>query len=231
LTRAQETQVSLRKQLARALLDHHEWVAASQPLLELVRATPKDSEIHVMLGTVYREQGLYEEGLAEYQRALDLDSRSAEAYDARGILREVRGDVGDESLADFQRAISLDPHRAAYYNNLGFALYLRGRTLDAVKAFRESLREDPSVRRAHNNLGFAYGQLGHYGRAKAEFQRGGSEAVAENNLGVTLEQNKSKDACEHFQAAAALDEKLDAARANADRTCSHNPPVAGATPP
>jgi Flp pilus assembly protein TadD len=216
--------LSLRKQLARELIAHREWAAASKPLLELVRLTPGDFEVREMLASAYREQGLYEEAMSEYDEAIALEPRYAPAYGGRGVLREVRGDTGDETLKDFEKAISLDPTNPVHHNNLGFALYLRGRHTDAIKAYRGGLRNDPTARRIHNNLGFAYGQLGHYQRARTEFERGGSPAVAANNLGQVLEQGgELKEACTRYQTAVLLDQKLEAATTNAARTCAGQP--------
>ncbi len=221
---------TLRKQLARSLLNRHEWATASRPLLEEARLNPGDPEVHVLLAAVYREQGLYEESMTEYATALTLAPQSAEAYAGRGILRDVQGQFGEEALADFGRAIALEPRNPAHYNNLGFALYLRGRTIESVVALRQSLREDPAGRRAHNNLGFAYGQLGHYSRARREFERGGGTATVENNLGVVLEETSPREACDYFQTAAARDPKLEAPRTNIARACSSSTSPKGSPP-
>lgn len=212
--------VTLRKQLGRSLIEHREWQAATQPLLELEQMAPRDVEVHILLGTVYREQGLYEEAEAQFNRAIELDPRWGDAYGGRGLVREERRDEGDAAIDDFKKATALAPGNPTHYNNLGFALYVRGRYEDAVRALREGLRHNPSSRRMRNNLGFVYGRLGLYNRAMHEFERGGSKAEAESNLGFVFEQAGDHDAaCERYQEAVRLDPTLAAAASNAEHAC------------
>jgi Flp pilus assembly protein TadD len=216
---------NLHKQLARALLAHREWAAATEPLLELQARRPRDAEVQALLGVAYREQGLFEQADAAFTIAIRLDPRRAEAYAGRGILRDVRGEAGDAALDDFRQAIKLDPNQAGYYNNLGFALYVRGRYEEALQPLREGLRHDPSVRRMRNNLGFVYGRLGALNRAKREFEHVGDRATVENNLGLVHEQaGELAAACDCYHEAVRLDPLLNIASVNAARACATGGP-------
>jgi Flp pilus assembly protein TadD len=216
----QVDRVRLRKQLAASLVEHHEWAAATQTLNELTVLVPRDASVRVMLGTCYREEGLYEDAERELNRAIALEPRFGDAYGGRGLTREERRDEGDASLEDFKRAIALSPENPANYNNLGFALYVRGRYEDAVRALREGLRRAPANRRLRNNLGFVYGRLGFFNRAMREFERGGSRAEAESNLGLVFEQSGDPtEACNRYREAQRIDPTLAAAAANLEHAC------------
>src|SRR5207245_2011919 len=116
--------------------------------------------------------------------------------------------------------IDLVPEEAAYHNNLGFALYLRGRYIEAELALQEGLRHDPLSRRMRNNLGFVYGRLGQYARAKREFEHGGSADEVENNLGYMHEQAAEyAAACASYEEALAKNPGLKKAEENRDRAC------------
>lgn len=211
---------ALRKQLAYSLAAHREWAAASRPLLELRAERPNDPEIHTLLGTVYREQGLFEQAEISYQRAINLNAKSAKAHVGLGILREVRGDRGDAAVESFRTAISLVPEDAGYHNNLGFALFVRGRYGEAERELQEALRYDPLSRRTRNNLGFVYARLRQFDRAKREFEHGGSEDEVQNNLGYMYEQAGDKaSACAHYREAAAQNPLLRTATVNVHRVC------------
>jgi Flp pilus assembly protein TadD len=211
---------ALRKQLARSLMAYREWSSASKPLRELVQMQPKDPEVHAMLGHVYREQGLYDQAEAEYRAALALDGKQAEAYGGLGLVADLRGDAGDGAVEALQKAVELQPDNAAFRNNLGFAFYVRGRYREAEAAYHEALRRDPTLRRIRNNLGFVYARLGDFHRAQREFERGGSPAAAENNLGFAFEQaGKLAAACESYHEAERRDPRLKSAAVNADRIC------------
>jgi Flp pilus assembly protein TadD len=212
--------VALRKQWARTLIGHREWEAATQPLLELAGLAPRDAEVHTMLGTVYREQGLYEEAEQQFDRAIALEPRLGDAWGGRGLTREERRDEGDGSIEDLKKAIVLTPANPAHYNNLGFAYYVRGKYEDAVRVLREGLRHSPTSRRMRNNLGFVYGRLGLYNRAKREFERGGTPAEAESNLGFVYETAGERDnACERYREALRIDPTLAAASTNLEHAC------------
>jgi Flp pilus assembly protein TadD len=212
--------VQLKKKLAVALVAHREWAAASGPLLELRTARPGDADIHFLLGSVFREQGLFEQAEASYETAIRLDPSNAHAHEGLAILREVRGDKGDGALDEMRTAIRLNPDEGAFHNNLGFALYVRGRYIEAEAALQEGLRHDPLARRMRNNLGFVYGKLGEYRRAQREFEHAGSDDAVENNLGYVYEQASANEAaCSHYQLALAKNPESAVAAANAERVC------------
>jgi len=211
---------ALRKELAFALASHHEWSAAARQLLQLIAQHPNDPELHVLIGTVYREQGLFEQAERSYATAIRLDPKNAGAFAGRGILREVRGDAGDEAIRDFLVAIGLRPNEGAYSNNLGVAFYVRGRYPEAEAALQEGLQHEPFSRRMRNNLGFVYAKLRQFDRAKREFEHGGSSDEAANNLGFALEQaGDARGACAHYREAAAENPLLRAATENIRRAC------------
>jgi Flp pilus assembly protein TadD len=213
----------LRKKLAFSLASHREWAAASRPLLELRTERPLDPEIHTLLGTVYREQGLFDQAEGSYRTAIRLDPRNARARAGLGILREVRGDPGDAALEDFKAAITLAPEEGGYHNNLGFALYLRGRYAEAEAAIQEGLRHDPLSRRMRNNLGFVYGRLGQFERARRAFEHGGTEDEVQNNLGYMHEQAADYvAACANYREALVKNPLLAAAAENARRACDRD---------
>jgi Flp pilus assembly protein TadD len=212
--------VELRKQLARSLMAYKEWKQASQPLIELAKLRPKDADVRTLLGHVYREQGLYDQAEAEYRAALEIEPKQAEAYGGLGMLCDLRGDGGDGALDAFAKAIELQPDNPSFRNNLGFALYVRGRYEEAETAFHEALRRDPNERRTRNNLGFVYARRGDFHRAQREFERGGTPASAENNLGFAFEQAGKLDAaCESYREAERRDPRLKRASQNAERVC------------
>jgi len=211
----------LRVQLARSLVAHREFAAATVPLRQLVAERPQDAELHALLGDAYREQGLYEAAQAEYDGAIRLDPKRADAFGGRGLLRDLQGDGGEAALEDLRTAIKIDPEQPAFYNNLGFALFVRGRYPEAIAAYREGLRRSPDQHRMRNNLGLAYGRLGHFNRAKREFERGGSRAAARNNLGYAYEQSGDRaSACQCYREAAQLAPSLIAVAKNVERACA-----------
>ena len=211
----------LRKQVAQALIAKRNWAGVTRPLQRLAADRPGDPDLHAMLGTVYREQGLHDEAEAAFQTALQLDPRHAEAWNGLGMLRDVRHDAGDGAVEAFRKAVAIAPNHPTYYNNLGVALFRRGQDLPALEAFRKGLQRDPGVRRIRNNLGFTYGRLGHYQLAKREFYRAGPPGEAENNLGWVYELGGDPEtACTCYREAARLEPTLVVVQSNLTRACA-----------
>lgn len=87
-----------------SLVVEGKFAQAEKPLREALRIDPTLPEAHYNLGVVLRNEGRYDEAIAEYHRALDgftTEPRRAQALYGIGLAREARGDKGawDEYLA------------------------------------------------------------------------------------------------------------------------------------
>lgn len=176
-----------RKRLTRELIARQDWREAFFYADQLHRERPKDAEVLVLRGIIFREQGLTHEAETDLKEALGRDEKLAEGYAALGLLYD-RTERGAEAEKLHRRANELSPDNAAYLNNLGFSLFLRGKHSDAIKIYQQASRLDPTNRRIRTNLGFAYAASGDWPRAAYEFDKGGfTPAQARNNLGFAYE--------------------------------------------
>ena len=106
------------------------------------------------MGVTRREAGDLDGALADFNRAIALDPRSAWGYFGRGIILGEQGKL-DEAIADFDRAVELDPQFAMAYANRGLARLRRGEGYIAKKDFRLCLELDPNLKEdieAHSAL-------------------------------------------------------------------------------
>lgn len=203
-----------KKRLARELIARQDWPAAFFYADELHRERPRDPEVLVLRGIVYRERGLPGEAEADLLQALALDDGQAEAHAALGILFDVTG-RGDRAERHHRRAAALVPDSPVYLNNLGFSLFLRRRHREAIEVYQRAARLSPTSRRVRTNLGFAYAAAGDLPRAAREFEMGGTPAEARNNLGYVYEQRGDlARAFELYLEALRLDPRYGKARAN-----------------
>ena len=204
-----------RKQLTRELIARQDWREAFFYADQLHRERPKDAEVLVLRGTVYREQGLAAEAEADLRQALAREGKLAEAHAALGLLLDGNG-RGKEGEEHHRKASALAPENPAYLNNLGFSLFLRGKHDEAIKVYHQAARLDPTNRRIRTNLGFAYAASGDWPRAAREFDRGGmTPAQARNNLGFAYERKGDLGtAYGLYVEAIRLDPKCGPARAN-----------------
>jgi len=101
-------------------------------------------------GCALSSKGKYDEAIAEYTKAIELDPNFAYAYNNRGVAYKNKGQY-DLAIADYNRAIELDPNDADYWNNKGVALNKLGRPDEAMECYNKALQIDPSHEYAKNN--------------------------------------------------------------------------------
>jgi tetratricopeptide (TPR) repeat protein len=96
--------------------------------------------------------GNYDDAIAAYQRAIQLDPKDAYPHNGLG---NVYSDLGnyDEAIAAYQRAIQLDPKDAAPHNGLGNVYAQLGNYDDAIAAYQRAIQLDPKDACAAQRVG------------------------------------------------------------------------------
>lgn len=148
--------------------------------------TPSASD-HAAQGNAYYDQGQFEEAVAEFEEALQLDPDDAETHYNLGLAYEALGKI-DEAIAEYQEAIRLDPDLAEAHNGLGNAYSDQGRLDEAIAEYEEAIRLDPDLADAHFNLGHAFMDQGEYEKALTAYQKAvrlePDDAETRHNVGV-----------------------------------------------
>ncbi len=110
-----------------------------------------------------------EEGIVQYEIALQIDPDSADANNNIGnaLLQLHRV---DEAVAHYKRALELQPGDADAYNDLGNALLIASRPNEALPEYRRALQLRPDFPAAHANLGRALLKTGQTAEAIAQYE-------------------------------------------------------------
>ncbi len=108
-----------------------------------------------MLGNVYFERGRFQEGIAEYQKALAHNPGDPIALNQLGNAYWKLGQR-ERAIAIFREIIRDNPAEVTALNNLGALLAESGRVEEAAEIFFAALRIDPDAAEAHNNLAVFY---------------------------------------------------------------------------
>jgi tetratricopeptide (TPR) repeat protein len=88
------------------------------------------------------------------------------------------------------------------YNNLGLSYSLTGDYEEAIKTFKEALRNTTAHPKIYNNLGLVLSKVGRYQLALEAFRKGGDEAQALNNIGcIYLQRGERVKAIRAFEKA------------------------------
>ena len=82
-------------------------------------------------GAAFAAQGMWQQAVAEYDRAIELEPDLAEAYNNRGAAHRAQGNL-EAALADFMEATRLKDDLAVAQVNLAAVLLDLGRTEEAV---------------------------------------------------------------------------------------------------
>jgi len=140
--------------MAYVVLDKRDW---ARPELERLRAAHRENQTYwYWLARLDYDAQRFKEGIARFQKAIELDPKFARAYDNLGLCYEGLGQY-DEALRSYERAVELNrefPLRSGWPAlNLGTLLARLGRLDEAESYLRESLRDNPNQTQSHYQLG------------------------------------------------------------------------------
>ena len=118
-------------------------------------------------GLALTDEGLYEEAIQEFNKAIEIDSKDPSGYFYRGNTYAEKGD-NEKAIADFTTAIELDPENANSYYNRGLC-YSEKRDFDkAIADYTRTIEIDPNYAFAYYNRGLAYGRKGEHEKTIAD---------------------------------------------------------------
>ena len=87
-------------------------------------------------------ESFVDRGLADFNRAIDLDPKLPTPYIGRGIV-EISLNKLDQAFADFSYSLKLKPNQPNAYMDRGLALMMLGKTQEAEKDFARCLELAP----------------------------------------------------------------------------------------
>jgi len=131
---------------------------------------PEYAAAHSNFAFELRQHGDVDGAVAEYRKAIALDSGMALAYSNLGALLQSKGELAEAEFL-YGRTIELRPHYALAWNNLAIIRYKRGDGAGAVAAFRRAIELKPDDGGAVYNLGRLYQQAGMADSAALMFER------------------------------------------------------------
>ncbi|HAA11051.1 MAG TPA: hypothetical protein DCE41_04865, partial [Cytophagales bacterium] len=140
-------------------------------------------------GWALHQLGLYDSAIVDYNKAIQLDSEFAYAYNNRGHYLIQLG-LYDSANLDFNKAIQLDPKYAMAYNNRSYIFYTRGLYDSAILDYNVAIQLDPEFAMAYTNRGYAYFNNGDYSAAYKDKLRAieldSTDIYAQVSLGEVL---------------------------------------------
>ncbi len=133
--------------------------AASQLFSRMLKDNPNIPEVHLLLE--------YEEALAEFSRALELDPRLAEVHYYKGIVRFKQGQM-DDAAQEFQAELVQNPNSAAALYQLAVVRLAQHQLDETIRLLTQVLAQSPANADARYQLG------------KVMLEKGDAKAAIEN---------------------------------------------------
>ena len=125
---------------------------------------------HITLGEIYRRLSQFDNGVEQFERALELDPLNAEA---RSGLARVYLAMGREAEAEalYRKAVQMRPDDWRGHSALGVFYHRVGRLEEAAAAFEQASRLTPDNPLNYRNLGGVLISAKRYDEARAALQR------------------------------------------------------------
>jgi eukaryotic-like serine/threonine-protein kinase len=149
------------------LLSRGEKESARHGIANLLSSAANDWNVHLVAGLALRGDGMYDEALAEFGRALKLNPASAASlYNHRARVYHYRNQIelaGDE----LEKGLALEPRHPLLRTSAGYQQMRMGQLDKAIEILEGVTRDDESMRIAVPTLALCYVQAGDRARAAA----------------------------------------------------------------
>lgn len=139
-------------------------------LEQAVAAYPNDPRPHFLLGFAHNGQQAYDQAIADFTRAIELDSNFSPAYNGLGYAYKPLGRYDDAERA-FKRYIALIPSEPNPYDSYAELLLKMGRYGESIEMYRKALALDQHFNSSHVGIAADLMYQGKNAAARAEVQK------------------------------------------------------------
>lgn len=144
----------------------------------IISSEPQSAEEHFQAGNAYYQAGQWDQAIAAYQKAIELDPNLQAAYANLGVTYYQQQQF-DLAASQYEKALELNPEDGDVAYNLG-ALYLQQALSQggepntdllnrAVSQLQHASEMSPELAEPHFSLGVAYFALNQKAEAKQAF--------------------------------------------------------------
>ena len=126
-----------------------------QPVVEVKLPEKLTAQEYYNYGLEKIKKGGFEEAIAAWQKAIELDPAMTNAYEKLGKAFYTQGKF-DKAGAIYRKELELKPEDPMIYHSLGVVYRMNEQFEDAVKMQMKALELNPTLALAHNELGLIY---------------------------------------------------------------------------
>jgi tetratricopeptide (TPR) repeat protein len=121
-------------------------------------------------GVLNRDWGRFDEAIAAFERALEIDPEYSRALEGRSEALLLRGNFAD-AVTGFRSVVEKHPNQAETWRNLAMALAGAGKRETSIKTYERSLALAPNDTKTLFDYAGVLAQAGRYGDAIATLDR------------------------------------------------------------
>ena len=174
---------------------------------------PRETLEHIARGMELTEQGKYNQGNIEFEKAAEISPDSNEVYSIWGAALKMQKKYKGANKK-FARAHELAPDDKEIVFNWAMSNLEQRNSDEAIRLFEMSVKMEPANYLAYNFLGKAYGQKKFYDEEMASYRQAiklnPEFGAAHFNLGIILGiKKKFEEAAPHFEKAIAIDKSFE----------------------
>jgi len=147
---------------------------------QVARPDPKFIE-HMRAGLEARKEQRWEDAAREFEAAVRIAPKVAEAHANLGLIRHRQGNMSAAATA-FEKALELRPDLKGVHGLLGFAVLMLGRVEAAEKHLEKALQEEPGNPRLDSWLGLAYLESSQFRKAISKWEAVRSSGPPDINI-------------------------------------------------
>ena len=149
------------------LISRGEKESARHGIANLLSSATNVWNVHLVAGLALRGDGMYEEALAEFGRALKLNpANAAILYNHRARVYHYRNQI-ELAGNELQKGLALEPRHPLLRTSAGYQRMRIGDLQAAIEILEGVIHDDESMRIAVPTLAICYVQTGDRGRAAA----------------------------------------------------------------
>ena len=125
---------------------------------------------HFFRGNSYLNKGDNERAIADYDKAIKLNSKNADFYSNRAVAHFNKKNF-DRAIEDASKAIALKPNNPGAYNNRGNSYNSIGNRERAIEDYSKAIDLSPEDADYYTNRGYAYFLHDENDKAVADYRK------------------------------------------------------------
>ena len=107
-----------------------------------------ETALYLFKGIAYYDKRMYDEAVAEFKKAIEVNPNLAEAHNSLGAAYANKGML-DEAIAEYKKTIEINPNHDMAHNNLGIVYAYKGMPDKAIVEFKKAIEINPNHAGAH----------------------------------------------------------------------------------